>query len=50
MTPVEYEAYIMGMNEEEFSLYLSQEEDRFQKMKEKAVEDAIQRARIDRDL
>ena len=50
MTPVEYEAYIMGMNEEEFSLYLSQEEDRFQKMKEKAVKDAIQRARIDRDL
>ena len=38
MTPVEYETYLLSMNEDEFAKYLAQEEEKYQEMKEKAAE------------
>jgi transposase InsO family protein len=40
MTPVEYEKYLNGMSEAEFSEYLEREEKRFAEMKEKSVQKA----------
>lgn len=45
MTPVEYEQYLLAMNEAEFSLYIAKEEEKYQQMKEKAVQRAIERAK-----
>ena len=46
MTPVEYEQYLLAMNEAEFSLYIAKEEEKYQQMKEKAAQRAIERAKI----
>ncbi|MCQ2510979.1 MAG: IS3 family transposase [Lachnospiraceae bacterium] len=48
-TPVEYEAWLEGMSEEEFSDYLAQEEERYRKMKELSAEKAIKSARERRE-
>ena len=45
MTPVEYEQYLLAMNEAEFSLYIAKEEEKYQQMKEKAAQRAIERAK-----
>lgn len=37
MTPVEYEEYLLNMDDEEFGRYLEKEEERYKKMKEHAV-------------
>lgn len=48
-TPVEYEAWLEGMSEEEFLDYLAQEEERYRKMKELSAEKAIKSARERRE-
>ena len=45
MTPVEYEQYLLAMNEAEFSLYIAKEEEKYQQIKEKAAQRAIERAK-----
>lgn len=45
MTPLEYEAYLQGLSEEQFALYMAQQEEKYQKMKEKAARRAVQHAR-----
>ena len=40
MTPAEYEKYLEGMSEAEFSEYLAREEKRFADMKAKSAENA----------
>ena len=45
MTPVEYKQYLLAMNEAEFSLYIAKEEEKYQQMKEKAAQRAIERAK-----
>lgn len=49
MTPVEYEAWLEGMSEEEFGTYLAQEEERYRKMKEQSAEKAVRSARERRE-
>lgn len=44
MTPVRYEEYLNSMSEEEFSSYLRKEKERYNKMREGAVEKARKRA------
>ena len=46
MTPVEYEQYLLAMNEAEFSLYIAKEEEKYQQMKEKAAQRAIERQKF----
>lgn len=43
MTPVEYEGYLLSLDEEAFAAYLSQEEEKYQKMRERAAELAKKR-------
>lgn len=43
MTPAEYEAYLLGLNEEQFGEYLSAEEKKYDEMKKKAAELAKKR-------
>lgn len=45
MTPVEYEAYLLSMTEEAFSAYLAREEEKYQRMKERAAKRAVERTR-----
>ena len=45
MTPVEYEQYLINMSEDDFGKYLSCEEEKYQRMKEKAAKLAIERAK-----
>ena len=45
MTPVEYEKYLTEMDEETFVRYLANEEKKYQEMKEKAAEKAVQTAK-----
>ena len=45
MTPVEYEAYLNNMSEEEYAAYQKAEEARYQVMKEKAAKKARERAK-----
>jgi len=45
MTPVEFEAYLLAMTEEEFAGYLAVEEEKYLKMKEKSAEKAVQNAK-----
>ena len=44
MTPVQYEAYLNSMSEEEFAVYLEKEEQKYEQMKAEAVEKARKRA------
>ncbi|MBR2528919.1 MAG: IS3 family transposase [Blautia sp.] len=43
MTPVEYEEYLLGLNEEQFGEYLAAEEKKYNEMKKKAAELAKKR-------
>ena len=43
MTPVEYEGYLLGMDDGEFGGYLEKEEERYKEMKERAAELAKKR-------
>lgn len=45
MTPIEYEKHLLSMTEEEFSDYLTKEEEKYKKMKEEATKRAIERAK-----
>ena len=45
MTPVEFEAYLNNMSEEEYAAYQKAEEARYQVMKEKAAKKARERAK-----
>lgn len=45
MTPVEYEAWLDAMTEEEFSAYIAEEEEKYRKTREESAEKAIIRAR-----
>lgn len=45
MTPAEYEQYLLAMSEAEFSEYLAREEKKYQNMKERAANRAIERAK-----
>ena len=45
MTPLEYEAYLNGMTAEEFDQYLNREKKKYQDMKKKAAERAINHAK-----
>lgn len=49
MTPVEYEAYLSAMKEEEFAGYLAMEEERYLRMKEKSAQKAVQNAKEYKD-
>ena len=44
MTPMEYETYLNGLNEDEFDRYLEAEKKKYRQMKKRAAEHAIQRA------
>ena len=44
MTPMEYETYMNGLNEDEFDRYLETEKKKYRQMKKRAAEHAIQRA------
>ena len=46
MTPTEYEAYLTAMTEEEFAVYLAEEEAALRERKEKAAQKAADRARL----
>lgn len=45
MTPVQYEEYLRGLDEEEFARYLAAEQKKYDEMKKKAMEKALARAR-----
>ena len=45
MTPVPYEEYLRGLDEEEFARYLAAEQEKYDEMKKKAMEKALARAR-----
>ncbi|MBR2562734.1 MAG: IS3 family transposase [Eubacterium sp.] len=45
MTPVQYEAYLLSLDEEGFAEYMRTEREKYDKMKEKAEEKAILRAK-----
>lgn len=45
MTPVEYGEYLKNMSEEEYQAYLQKETEKYNKMKEKAAEKAVKRAK-----
>ena len=45
MTPIQYEAYMEAMTEEEFEAYMETERIKYAKMKEKAEKKAIERAK-----
>lgn len=49
MTPIEYEAYLTSMSEEEFAAYLVEEEAAWKARKEKSAQEAAQRARLYRE-
>ena len=44
MTPMEYETYLNGLNEDEFDRYLETEKKKYRQMKKRAAEHAVQRA------
>ena len=44
MTPMEYENYLLSMNEEEYNQYLDKERQKYDKMMERAKEKAVARA------
>ena len=43
MTPIEYEAYLLSLSDDEFSIYLAAEEKKYNEMKERAAELAKKR-------
>ena len=45
MTPVQYEEYLRSLDEEGFALYLAEEQKKYDDMKQKAMEKALERAR-----
>ncbi|MCQ2510899.1 MAG: IS3 family transposase [Lachnospiraceae bacterium] len=45
MTPVEYEAYLLSLDEESFRMYLEKEQKRYAAMKERAKDRAVERAK-----
>ena len=45
MTPVEYEEYLLSLDEDEWNAYLAKEEEAYQRMKEEAARKAIENAR-----
>ena len=45
MTPLQYEAYLNALSEEEFERYLEKEEEKYEAMKKAAEERAVQRAK-----
>ena len=45
MTPLEYEAYLSGMDEDAFAAYMEREEALYLKRKEKSAQDAIEKAK-----
>lgn len=45
MTPVEYEAYLLSLSDEEFAAYMDREMSKYIEMKEEAQRKAIERAR-----
>lgn len=45
MTPEEYEAYLLSLNDEEYAAYLKEEEERYLLMKEKSAAKAVQNAK-----
>ena len=45
MTPVQYEEYLRGLDEEEFARYLAAEQEKYDEMKKKAMKKALARAR-----
>ncbi|HKM35258.1 MAG TPA: IS3 family transposase [Lachnospiraceae bacterium] len=45
MTPIEFEAYLSAMEDEEFAGYLAKEEERYLKMREKSAQKAVQNAK-----
>ena len=45
MTPLQYEAYLNALSEEEFEQYLEKEEEKYEAMKKAAEERAVQRAK-----
>ncbi len=45
MTPVQYEAYLLSLDEEEFNEYMRSEHEKYDRMKEKAEKQAIERAK-----
>lgn len=45
MTPVEYEAYLLSLDEESFHMYLEKEQKRYAAMKERAKDRAVERAK-----
>lgn len=45
MTPVEYEAYLLSLDEESFRIYLGKEQKRYESMKERAKDRAVERAK-----
>ena len=45
MTPVQYEAYLLSLDEEEFSEYLQSERKKYDRMREKAERQVIERAK-----
>ena len=49
MTPVEYEAYLIAMTDEEFAVYLAEEEAAWKERKAKSAEKAAERARSYRE-
>ena len=44
MTPMEYETYMNGLNEDEFDRYLETEKKKYRQMKKRAAEHVVQRA------
>lgn len=49
MTPVEFEAYLLAMEEEKFTEYLAMEEERYLRKKEKSAQKAVQNAKEYKD-
>lgn len=45
MTPAEYEAYLLSLDEESFRIYLEKEQKRYESMKERAKDRAVERAK-----
>ena len=45
MTPVQYEAYLLSMDEEGFAEYMRTEHEKYDRMKAKAEKQAIERAK-----
>jgi uncharacterized protein involved in type VI secretion and phage assembly len=45
MSPVQYQIHLQNMDKEQFDEYLAKENARYEKMQERAKENAIQRAK-----